>query len=539
MSIFTDNLSQNSTNYTPLSPVDFLYRAAQCLPNKTAIVYGERRYSYRQFWQRSCQLASALTKRGLQAGDCISIMGANTPEMLEAHNAIPMMGAVLNSLNIRLDAQSIGFILNHAESKVILVDQEFAPIVKAALASVERELLVVDIRDALAPEHAPIGSIDYESLLAEGDSADTFPPLADEWQAVSLLYTSGTTGNPKGCVYHARGAYLNALGNMVTLGLSQSSHYLWVLPMFHCDGWTFTWGVTAAMATHVCLRKPQPELIYDAIREQGITHMCGAPIIMNMLANTKQPPVLESTVHIMTGGAAPPASVTAAMEKIGFRVIHAYGLTETYGPALHCLEQPQWQELDHAELCALRARQGIPYVTLRDISVKNAETMQDVPRDGKTIGELMLRGNTIMKGYLKNPQATDACFAGDWFHSGDLAVWHPDGYVEVKDRAKDIIISGGENISTLEVESVLYHHPKVLEAAVVAKPDDYWGEIPCAFVTLHPGQLCEPQDIIDYCRANMAHFKIPRLVVFSELPKTSTGKIQKFLLREQAKALSL
>ena len=539
MSIFSQQLDQNPANYTALSPVSFLRRAAAVVPNRIAVVHGERRYSYREFWERSRRLGSALKKRGIAAGDCISIMGANTPEMLEAHNGVPMIGAVLNSLNTRLDAKTIAFILEHGESRLLLTDKEFSPIIKEALQLLDKKIPVIDIDDPLADSGELLGDTDYESLLAEGDDDFEAAELQDEWQALSLLYTSGTTGNPKGCVYHHRGAYLNAIGNMVTMGLTKNSAYLWTLPMFHCDGWTFTWGVTAAMATHVCLRKVDPALIFPSIRDNNVTHMCGAPIVLNMLANAPADIVIKpkNPVEIATGGAAPPSAVIEAMENIGFNVTHLYGLTETYGPATVCIEQEDWRDLSEQERSARMARQGVHYVTLEGATVKNANTMEDVPRDGQTIGELMIRGNTVMKGYLKNANASDEAFAGGWFHSGDLAVQHADGYIEVKDRAKDIIISGGENISTLEVEETLYRHPKILEAAVVAKPDEKWGEVPCAFVTLHQDQDCSVDEVIDFCRDNMARFKAPKAVVFGPLPKTSTGKIQKFVLREEAKKL--
>ena len=540
MSIFSQQLDRNPANFTALSPVSFLRRAAAVVPNRTAIVHGERRYSYREFWLRSRKLGSALSKRGIGVGDCVSIMAANTPEMLEAHNGVPMIGAVLNSLNTRLDAKTIAFILNHGESKLLLTDREFSPTIKEAIVLLDRKIHVIDIDDPLADGGELLGEKDYESLLAEGDDDMDPPELQDEWHSLSLLYTSGTTGNPKGCVYHHRGAYLNAIGNMVTMGLTKNSAYLWTLPMFHCDGWTFTWGVTAAMATHVCLRKVDPALIFPSIRDNNVTHMCGAPIVLNMLANAPADIVIKPNVpvEIATGGAAPPSSVIEAMENIGFNVTHLYGLTETYGPATVCIEQEDWDNLSEQERSARMARQGVHYLTLEGATVKHSNTMDDVPRDGQTIGELMIRGNTVMKGYLKNSVASEEAFSGGWFHSGDLAVQHPDGYIEVKDRAKDIIISGGENISTLEVEETLYRHPKILEAAVVAKPDEKWGEVPCAFVTLHEGQDCSIDDVIDFCRKNMARFKVPKAVVFGALPKTSTGKIQKFVLRDEAKKLA-
>ena len=539
MSIFEEQLQKDRANFEPLTPVSFLRRAAQVAPSRTAIIHGQRRYSYAQFLERSSRLANSLAARGIGPGDCVAIMGANTPEMLEAHNGVPMLGAVLNSLNIRLDAKTIAFILDHGEAKALLTDRVFSEVIKEALALTKREMLVIDIDDSESEGGECFGEIDYESFIAEGGDTFTAGQPEDEWQALSLLYTSGTTGNPKGCVYHHRGAYLNALGNMSTMELNRNSVYLWTLPMFHCDGWTFTWAVTAAMGTHVCLRAVEPEAVFASIAANGVTHMCGAPIVMNMLANApremKTP--FSQTVEIATGGAAPPSAVIEAMESDGFHVTHLYGLTETYGPATVCIPQEDWPALALQERSSRMARQGVHYGTLENASVKNPETMEDVPWDGETFGEVMIRGNTVMKGYLKNEKATQAAFAGGWFHSGDIGVRHADGYIEIKDRSKDIIISGGENISSLEVEETLYRHPKVLEAAVVARPDETWGESPCAFVTLHPGEEAEPQEIVDFCRDNMAHFKAPRTVVFGELPKTSTGKIQKFVLREKANDL--
>jgi len=539
MSIFNDHLDQNEANFAPLSPVSFLRRAAQIAPGYTAIIHGERRYTYRQFWERSCRLASALTRRGIEPGDCVAIMAANTPEMLEAHNGVPMVGAVLNSLNIRLDSGTIAFILEHGQARVLITDRAFSSTIGEALQKIDRELLVIDIDDPTAPEGDLLGETDYESLLAEGEAVYHSDQPDDEWQALSLLYTSGTTGNPKGCVYHHRGAYLNALGNMTTMGLTRESVYLWTLPMFHCDGWTFTWGVTAAMATHVCLREVDPAMVFRLIRDEKVSHMCGAPVVLNMLAHAPESAKTRfaQRVEIATGGAAPPSSVIEAMEDNGFNVTHLYGLTETYGPATVCLPQTDWPELAVTERSARIARQGVHYATLEGASVKDPQTMKDVPWDGQTMGEVMIRGNTVMKGYLKNPDATKDAFSGGWFHSGDLAVRHSDSYIEVKDRSKDVIISGGENISSLEIEETLYRHPAVLEAAVVARPDDKWGETPCAFVTLHEGQNVTADTIIEFCREHLARYKTPRTVIFGALPKTSTGKIQKFALREQAESL--
>jgi fatty-acyl-CoA synthase len=466
-------------------------------------------------------------------------MAANTPEMLEAHNAVPMIGAVLNSLNIRLDPQTIAFVLEHGEAKVLLTDCAFSPVVKDALALIDREILVIDIDDSESEGGERLGEMTYEEFIESVSGEFSSEQPTDEWQALSLLYTSGTTGNPKGCVYHHRGAYLNAIGNMTTMGLNRNSVYLWTLPMFHCDGWTFTWAVTAAMGTHVCLRAVEPKAVFDSISENSVTHMCGAPIVMNLLANApkemKTP--FSQTVEIATGGAAPPSAVIEAMEADGFHVTHLYGLTETYGPATVCIPQDDWQTLPLQQRSARMSRQGVHYATLENASVKHSQTMVDVPWDGETFGEVMVRGNTVMKGYLKNPEATDDAFSGGWFHSGDIAVRHADGYIEIKDRSKDIIISGGENISSLEVEEVLFRHPKVLEAAVVSKSDEKWGESPCAFITLREGEAATAEEIMTFCRDNMAHYKTPRTVVFCDLPKTSTGKIQKFVLRDQAENL--
>ena len=539
MSIFDANLQQQEANFEPLSPVSFLRRAAQIAPAHTAVIHGDRRYTYAQFYERSCRLASALSQRGIGQGDCVAIMGANTPEMLEAHNGVPMLGAVLNSLNIRLDPRTIAFILEHGEAQVLLTDCGFSDTVREALALIDRELLVVDIDDPMATGGECLGALDYENFLAEGDPNFAPEPLLDEWQALSLLYTSGTTGDPKGCVYHHRGAYLNALGNMFTVGLGRDSVYLWTLPMFHCDGWTFTWGVTAAMATHVCLRDVDPAVVYRLINDENVTHMCGAPIVLNMLAHApdESKSSFPQRVEIATGGAAPPSAVIETMEENGFNVTHLYGLTETYGPATVCVPQDDWPNLAVNERSARMARQGVHYTTLEGATVKDPDTMEEVPWDSETMGEVMIRGNTVMKGYLKNTQATDSAFSGGWFHTGDLAVRHPDSYIEVKDRSKDIIISGGENISSLEVEETLYRHPAILEAAVVARSDEKWGEAPCAFVTLHEGATATADDIITFCREQLAHYKSPKTVVFGPLPKTSTGKIQKFVLRHEAENL--
>jgi len=531
--------STNAANSAPLTPLSFLARAAAVYPDKTAVIHGERRFSYAELDRRVRRLASALAARGVGKGDTVAIMAPNVPEMLEAHYGVPMIGAVLNPLNYRLDAATIAFILEHGEAKALITDRELSGVVGEALARLETQPLVIDIDDPIAAEGELLGTCDYEAFLAGGDPGYVSNAPADEWDAICLLYTSGTTGNPKGVVYHHRGAWLNAVGNMITFGLDRRSIYLWTLPMFHCDGWTFTWAVTAAAGTHVCLRKVDPALIYPMIAEHGVTHMCGAPIVLTALAHAPDEVKVRfaHTVDIATGGAAPPSAVIEAMEANGFRVLHLYGLTESYGPSTICSWQQSWSGLGLNERSGRMARQGVGYPTLEQASVRDPETLEPVPADGRTLGELMLRGNTIMKGYLKNPDATAAAFAGGWFRTGDLGVVHPDGYTEIKDRSKDVIISGGENISSLEVEEALYRHPKVMEAAVVARPDERWGESPCAFVTLKPGAQSDAAEIIGFCRDNMAHFKAPRTVVFGPLPKTSTGKIQKFVLRERAREL--
>jgi fatty-acyl-CoA synthase len=532
-----DELDRGGANYTPLTPLSFLAWAARVYPGKTAVIHGERTFTYAELAARARRLGSALARRGIGRGDTVAIMAPNVPALLEAHYGVPLAGAVLNPLNYRLDARTIAFILEHGEAKALITDREFSSTIAEALAQLKRPILVVDVDDPLFAGGRLVGEIEYERFLAEGDPAWPGLPLADEWQAICLLYTSGTTGDPKGVVYHHRGAYLNALGNALTFGLSPRAVYLWTLPMFHCSGWTYTWAVTAVGGTHVCLRRVDPALVFAAIARHGVTHMCGAPIVMTMLIHApdavKTP--FPQTVEMATGGAAPPSTVISAMESMGFRVTHLYGLTETYGPATFCAWQEEWAALGLGERAAQMARQGVTYATLEDMMVADPETLAPVPRDGRTMGEIMLRGNTVMKGYLKNPGATAAAFQGGWFHTGDLAVWHPDGYVEIKDRSKDIIISGGENISSLEVEEHLYRHPAVMEAAVVARPDTTWGETPCAFVTLKPGAAASAEEIVAFLRGQMAHYKVPRHVVFGPLPKTSTGKIQKFVLRERAK----
>ena len=537
VSVYDRHLDQGPANYHALTPLSFLERSASVYPDKTAVIHGETRHTYSEMLARCRSLAGALAARGVGAGDTVSIMATNVPAMLEAHYGVPMTGAVLNALNYRLDAASIRFILGHAETRVLITDREFSGTVGAALANLPDPPLVIDIDDPLGEGGDLLGEKDYEAFLEEGDGEHAYAHPADEWQAISLCYTSGTTGNPKGVVMHHRGAYLNALGQILAFGIDAGSTYLWTLPMFHCNGWTFTWAVTAVGGTHVCLRKVDPGLVFPMIEEHGVTHLCGAPVVLNMLihAPSAVKRSFDRRIEVATGGAAPPSAVISAMEEMGFRVLHLYGLTETYGPATLCAWQSGWDALDPEGRAAMMARQGVHYHTTQGLMVADPQTMAPVPNDGATMGEIMLRGNTVMKGYLKNPEATAEAFRGGWYHTGDLAVRHPDGYVEVKDRSKDIIISGGENISSLEVEEALYKHPEVMEAAVVARPDPHWGETVCAFVTLKPDAA--PTDapaIIDWCRQRIARYKVPRTVVFGPLPKTSTGKVQKFTLRERA-----
>ncbi len=538
--LYDKDLDKNAANHQPLSPLTFLERSATVYPDQTAVIHGNLSYSYSQFYQRCRRLASALERHGVKKGETVAIIAPNVPAMLEAHYGVPMAGAVLNTINTRLDAANIGFILDHGEAKVFLVDPEFAEVASQALALAEGDPLVVDIDDAQFGSDRRAGTVGYEAFISGGDQEYAWRLPDDEWDAIALNYTSGTTGNPKGVVFHHRGAYLLAMGNVVTASMKQHPVYLWTLPMFHCNGWCFTWSLSVVAGTHVCLRRIDTKRIYEACAETGVTHMCGAPIIMGLLVNAtaEERQELSDRITFFTAAAPPPAATLQAMDNAGFDVIHVYGLTETYGPAVVNAWRDEWDALPADERAAIKARQGVRYPVLEDLSVRDPETMDVVPQDGETIGEVMFRGNVVMKGYLKNPSASAECFSGGWFHSGDLGVWHPDGYIQLKDRSKDIIISGGENISSIEVEDTLYRHPSVLEAAVVARSDDKWGETPCAFVFLRAdaGDVTQ-QDIIDYCRDNLAHFKCPRTVVFTELPKTSTGKVQKFKLRERAEAL--
>ncbi len=533
-------VDRNPANYAPLSPVGFLARSAEVYPDKAAVVHGATTYTYRQFEERVRRLASMLAAQGVGRGDTVAIMAPNVPALLESHYAVPGLGAILNALNYRLDAATLAFCLAHGQAKVLITDREFSPVIAVALEQLGRPIFVVDIDDPLGTSGELLGAVDYEKWLAAGDPAFELPGPLDEWDSLALLYTSGTTGDPKGVVYHHRGAYLNALGNAIAFALTPSSVYLWTLPMFHCSGWTYTWAVTAVGGTHVCLRKVDPALIFPAIAQHRVTHLCGAPIVLNMLVHAPESTKrrFDHRVEVATGGAAPPSAVIEAMEKMGFTVTHLYGLTESYGPAALCAWQAGWEKKALTERAQLMARQGVRYPTLEGLQVADPETHVPVPRDGETLGEVMLRGNTIMKGYLKNPRATSEAFREGWYHTGDLAVWHPDGYIEVKDRSKDIIISGGENISSLEVEECLFRHPSVMEAAVVARPDLKWGETPCAFVVLKPGAgEVSATEIVAWCKQHLAGYKVPRTIVFGDLPKTSTGKIQKFLLRDRAKAL--
>jgi fatty-acyl-CoA synthase len=535
------HLARGRANFVALSPLSFLARAAAIYPQKIAVIHGERNFTYAEFYARCRRLADALRKRGIAKGDTVSLMAPNVPAMLEAHYGVAMAGGVLNALNYRLDARNIAFIFGHAETKILITDREFSSTIKEALKLSERKPLVIDIDDPLYAGGELLGETDYERFIAGGDPEFAWRMPDDEWDAISLNYTSGTTGNPKGVVYHHRGACLNALGDVIYFGLSPQSVYLWTLPMFHCNGWCYTWAVTGAAGTHVCLRRIDPALIFSLIVERRVTHLCGAPIVLNLLAHAPETAKrrFDHPVKVMTGGAAPPSTIIANMERLGFEVTHGYGLTESYGPATICFPQQAWEALPLEQRAAKMALQGVAALTVAGARVADPTNLNDVPADGATIGELLLRANTVMKGYLKNPKATDEAFAGGWFHTGDLGVVHPDGYIEIKDRAKDIIISGGENISSLEVEEALYKHPAVMEAAVVARPDGKWGETPCAFVTLKPGAAADAEDIVAFCRKNLAGFKVPRTVVFGALPKTSTGKIQKYLLREQAKSVKV
>ena len=540
MTPYDRDLDKNPANFQPLTPLTFLERSAAVFPDRTAIIHGSLRRSYREFYARARRLASALSKRGIGRGDTVAVMMANTPAMLECHYGVPMTGAVLNTLNTRLDAAIIAFSLDHGEAKVLITDREFSKTVKAGLAEAKAKPLVIDYDD---PEFAGagerLGEIEYEDFIAGGDPGFVWAMPDDEWDAISLNYTSGTTGDPKGVVYHHRGACLLALGNVVTCGMGKHPVYLWTLPMFHCNGWCFPWSISIVAGTHVCLRYVRADAMYDALSRHKVTHLCGAPIVMSLLLNAPdvEKRQLAHEVQFFTAAAPPPEAVLREMKEAGFNVTHLYGLTESYGPAVINDWHEEWNALEGAEYGAKKARQGVRYVTLEALDVMDPETVTPVPADGESMGEVMFRGNVVMKGYLKNPKSSAEAFAGGWFHSGDLGVKHPDGYIQLKDRSKDIIISGGENISSIEVEDALYKHPAVQAAAVVAKPDDKWGETPCAFVELKPSEMVSAEELIGWCRQKLAGYKIPRHIVFTELPKTSTGKVQKFKLREMAKAL--
>jgi fatty-acyl-CoA synthase len=539
-SIYDRDLDKNPANYQPLTPLSFLERAAQVYPDHLAIIHGDLRRTYRDFYARSRKLASALAKHGIKRGDTVAVLLANTPAMLECHYGVPMTGGVLNTLNTRLDPAIIAFSLDHGEAKVVITDREFSKIMKQALAEAKVKPLVIDYDD---PEYhgegERIGSVEYEDFVASGHEDYSRTAPGDEWDAIALNYTSGTTGNPKGVVYHHRGAYLLGQGNIVTCGMGKHPVYLWTLPMFHCNGWCFPWSISVVAGTHVCLRYVRAKAMFDAIADHKVTHLCGAPIVMSTLVNApeseKRP--LPHVVEFFTAAAPPPEVVLANMRQAGFNVTHIYGLTETYGPSVVNDWQQAWDLLDPAAQATKKARQGVRYLALEALDVKDPLTMESVPADGETLGEVMMRGNVVMRGYLKNPEASQEAFAGGWFHSGDLGVIYPDGYIQLKDRSKDIIISGGENISSIEVEDALFKHPSVQTAAVVARPDEKWGETPCAFIELKPGATATEAEIIAWCRTHLASYKIPRTVVFTDIPKTSTGKIQKYRLRETAKAL--
>ncbi len=534
------DLGQNPANYVPLTPLSFIARAADVYPDRVAVIHGDTRYSWGQVYQRCRRLASALRARGIGPGDTVAVFSPNTPAIFEASFGVPMAGAVLNTVNTRLDAKSIAFILRHSEAKVLITDVELSEVAAEALGQLAASPLVVDVEDPPAASGKRLGELTYEALLEGGEPDFDWVHPPDEWDAISLNYTSGTTGNPKGVVYHHRGAYLNALSNAIGWNMGPHPVYLWTLPMFHCNGWCYPWTLAAVAGTSVCLRKVHAGAIFDAIADHRVTHFCGAPIVLGMVLNARpeERREFDHSVNVMTAAAPPPAAVLEKMAQRGFRVTHVYGLTETYGPATICAWKDEWDALDPQAQAALKSRQGVRYHVLEGLTVMDPQTMIPVPPDGETLGEVMFRGNIVMKGYLKNPDATAEAFAGGWFHSGDLGVMHPDGYIQLKDRSKDIIISGGENISSIEVEDVLFRHPAVLDAAVVARPDETWGETPCAFVTLREdADPVSSEAIIAFCRDNLAHFKAPRTVVFGPLPKTSTGKVQKFKLRERASNL--
>jgi len=531
-------LDKNAANYAPLTPLSFIAWSARVCPNRVAVIHGERRFTWAQTYARSRRLAAALASRGVTVGDTVAVLLTNTPEMYEAHFGVPMTGAVLNTLNTRLDAHTIAFMLEHGEAKVLIVDREFSNLAAKALDMIERRPLVIDVDDPLYEGEGEGRGTEYEAFLNGGDPEYEWQSPSDEWNAISLNYTSGTTGNPKGVVYHHRGAYLNAIANVLAWGMPRYPVYLWTLPMFHCNGWCFPWSVAAQSGTNVCLRKVDAARISELMREHGVTHYCGAPIVHNTLlaAPRELREGITHRIHAMVAGASPPPAMIEGLERINVELTHTYGLTEVYGPATVCAKQEEWEALEPNEQAIRNGRQGVPYVLESDAAVLDPERMEPVPANGETMGEIMFRGNIVMKGYLKNPAATTQAFAGGWFHSGDLAVTHADGYMKIKDRAKDIIISGGENVSSLEVEDALHRHPAVFAAAVVAQPHEKWGEAPCAFVELKPGATVTEAELIDHCGQWLARFKVPKTIVFGPLPRTSTGKVQKFILREQAKS---
>ena len=537
---YLHGLDKNQANFSPLTPLTFIERAAYVYPDKPSVVHGAERYTWSQTYARCRRLASALARRGVGKNDTVAVMLPNTPPMYEAHFGVPMCGAVLNTLNTRLEAETIAFMLKHGGARVLITDREFSAVVGPALAMLDEKPLVIDVDDPSWPHGDLVGSVTYETFLAEGDPSYDWQNPADEWDAIALNYTSGTTGDPKGVVYHHRGAHLNAVSNILNWGMPQHAIYLWTLPMFHCNGWTFPWTIAERAGVNVCLRRVEAKAAWDAIRDEGVTHMCGAPIVYSLLIHCD--PALRSGVnHRIAGqvaGAAPPAAIIEGAELAGIDLTHVYGLTEVYGPVSVCAKHAAWEELPIDQRAERNGRQGVRTPLQEAMTVLDPKTMQPVPWDGETMGEIMLRGNITMKGYLSNPHTTEKAFEGGWFHTGDLAVMQPDGYVKIRDRSKDIIISGGENISSIEVEEALYRHPSVLSAAVVAQPDEKWGETPCAFVELKPGATVTAEELRAFCRSHLAGFKVPRAYVFGDLPKTSTGKIQKFALRERAKSAS-
>ena len=539
-SVYLSGLDRNQANYAPLTPLTFLERAAYVYPDKPSVVHGDERYTWNETYARCRRLASALARRGIGRNDTVAVMAPNTPPIYEAHFGVPMCGAVLNTLNTRLDAETIAFMLRHGGARALITDREFSPVIGKALSLLGADVLVIDIDDPACQDGRLLGDVTYEAFLAEGDPAFEWQPPADEWDAISLNYTSGTTGDPKGVVYHHRGAHLNAVSNILNWGMPHHPVYLWTLPMFHCNGWCFPWTIAERAGVNVCLRRVEAKAAWDAIRTHGVTHMCGAPIVYSMLINAPEGlrTGIRRRIAGQVAGAAPPAAIIEGAEKVGVELTHVYGLTETYGPASVCAKHAAWTAMPIDQRAERNGRQGVRTPLQEAMTVLDPATMQPVPWDGETMGEIMFRGNVTMKGYLGNQHATDATFAGGWFHTGDLAVMQPDGYVKIRDRSKDIIISGGENISSIEVEDVLYRHPAVLSAAVVAQPDEKWGETPCAFVELKPDTTLTADELRAFCRERLAHFKVPRTFVFREIPKTSTGKIQKFVLRAEAKSAS-